>query len=254
MAVVSLLFALGPILKVNDLETSIKLPYNFLYNLHFVFRSIRVISRIWVLLSLPLSLLLLSFMEAINHERSQRIVKYASLIAIASLIVFDTHTPHKLENHSDVYKLTYIYRVIEQAPGAVLLELPSGMSHRNLKGIGVGQVQDDGYYQFMHIYHDKWTVNGDSGYAPRDSMDIIRRIDRAYDDRSELQRLFQSDHISLVLIHRKRIQDDYLLNYRKFIKNLRHFGRIIHIDQTYVLVSIDFKDSSSEKDPRTAFF
>ncbi len=253
MTFVVLVFSLGPVLNDAASWGIIKLPYYFFYKIHFLFRSIRVTWRFFVLVSLPISILLLFLMEKIKAGRMPAILKIVLLIGFAALIIMDTYRPVRLGSYSSVYDLTYIYKTVERTPGEVLLELPSVFSDNNLMGTGLGIRQDDAYYLFMHIYHKKWTVNGSSGFNPSTTKQLIRQIDNVCGDPDKVRKLFSENPISLVLVHRYRIRPGFENKYEVFIGNLLRIGTLVHIDKNFVLVSTQQGNQARHPDDLKSF-
>jgi len=243
-------FSLGPYLHINGRSTGIRMPYYYLYHTHFSFHSIRVTARIVVLMSLPLSILLCWCFHKIKSLRIPATSRVLLTASLAALVLLDAYSPFYRWRYFHVHRLNYIYQRIENLPGEVLLELPSGRSCRNLKGYGSCNLTNDGFYSFMHYYHNKWTVNGNSGYVPPNSSRIIGNVDQSFDDSQSLREILQGNKIDLVLIHRKRIAPGHKKEFKIFEKKLRRFCKIVHRDDSYVLLAISSPSNRKANVPR----
>ncbi len=232
------IFSLGPFLQIGNLSTNFKLPYYYLYNMSFVFASIRCPARIIVFLSLPMSLLLLWWFEEIGNWKKFRL-KHVILGLFAFATVFDVYAVKNNTHSKEVYDYQYIYSYIDRIPGDVLLELPSGLTCGNLRGEADScSVTSDGYYEFMHIYHKKWTINGYGRMVPPLTRNFMRGIDRYFDRRPAVNKIVKQFDISLILIHKYRIQDQYKENYKTFLTSLRPAGKIVYEDENFFLVQV----------------
>jgi hypothetical protein len=130
------IFSLGPFLQFGYRSTGIKLPYYYLYQLSYIFASIRCPARIVVFLSLPLSLLILWWCEEAGHWKSLPL-KQILLGVLALAVFFDVYARREISTSKEVYDYTYIYTYVNRMPGDVLLELPSGLTCHNLRGRAV---------------------------------------------------------------------------------------------------------------------
>jgi hypothetical protein len=166
-------------------------------------------------------------------------LKQILLGLLALAVFFDVYAHREISRSKGVYDYTYIYSYIIAMPGDVLLELPSGLTCHNLWGAsGPCTATSDGYYAFLHIYHDKWTVNGHGRTIPSSSHKIMRQVDRYFDRKPLLNEIVQGAGISAILIHKYRINEDYKEKYKTFVKSLRPAGKVIFEDQNYVLIAI----------------
>ena len=91
---------------------------------------------------------------------------------------------------------------------------------------------------FMHIFHNKWMINGQSGHLPRNSVEIIQQIDLNYADTAELKNVLGKNKISLILIHFNRIGKNYTKKFDTFIKNLEPLSKVVFRDHNYLLLSV----------------
>lgn len=230
------LFSLGPYLHMGGVSTEIRMPYYYLYQAQFIFRSVRVTSRVVVMMSLPLSLLVCWGFRKIKSERISPLFQIALTVLLASLVLLDTYSPFYRWNYSGAHRFKYVYQRIQDLPGEILLELPSGRSCVNLAGRGGCRLTSDGFYSFMHYYHTKWTVNGDSGYIPPNSSRIIGSVDQSFDNSENLQRILRENNIDLVLIHRNWISPGHKRNFQILLEQLRPFCKVLHRDDAYVLL------------------
>jgi len=233
------IFSLGPFLKINGLTTSIKLPYFLIYKLLFVFKGIRVPSRIIVIMSLPLSLLLLFWLnEFYTRKEISKKAKYSILLFSTIIVFLDVYKSLPTRDCSEIVKQNYVYSHINNNPGVSLLELPSGISCKNLgskESCQPGVEGDDGYYEFMHIYHNKWLVNGYSGYYPQNTLSIIQTIDLNYDSQDVLSTIIKQHKIDIILIHKKRIHPNFTGQFTVLSSNLKEFMNIAYEDHNYIL-------------------
>jgi len=244
-------FSLGPFLKVAGKDTQIKSLYYYLYQFIPVFRSIRVTGRIIVVMALPLSILILWWCDEIQKREFLKGIRAGLLVFLTIFLFLDLYKLRPPQSDVSAYAPLYVYRSVTQAEGTTLLELPSGMTCNNLKVAGECWNNRDAYYLFTHLFHQKWLMNGSSGYVPEDSATFFRRLDRFYDDPAWLFRIFQQHGVSQILVHRDRVDPADLDHFRKFVKHTLSFSKIDYIDEKYLLMSVQprFLDRSEVQTP-----
>ena len=233
------LFSLGPWLKILGHQTRIPLPFFYLWKFLFVFRAIRVPSRIIVLMSVPISLILACVLDEWESKPSSASGKPLLKALLVLLILLDIAHFRRYSDYSSIIGYSYVYSLVNQAEQDVLLELPSGAGCENLqircqRGC---HIACDGYYEFFHIYHDKYTVNGYSGYIPPAPLEVIKGIDRAYADPEALKAIIEGNNIGLVLIHKRLIKEGAQDNFRQLVANLSGFMEKVFEDVNYLLLS-----------------
>ncbi len=187
------LLSLGPDLRAFGHQTGIALPYRLLFRFVPGFRSIRVPSRLGVLVCLAVAVLAGYGVARLEGELKEwgagRWLRRAIAAAMALIVIAEYASfPLSVVPIGVGPRIPPVYRwLAEQEPDAIVVELPADDDLLNSR------------YAYFSTYHWHRMVNGNSSFMPEPYRDIVRGLD-GFPSRDAVD-LLKSLNVRLVVLH-----------------------------------------------------
>jgi len=196
IGIISYVLALGPVLKINGVQTGILTPYYFFYSIIPYIAIIRDLSRFSFIMSLAGSVLIGFGVAAILYRIKKDDLK--TIVAIACIIlaiIGSWHVPVQIPASLATGDLVpEVYRWLAEQPGDVkIIEIPTRW------------IEDNSEYTYYSVYHWKEMVNGYSGRDVELASKIMRDTS-GYFPSDNIVSLLQHIGVKYVIIHPDRIR------------------------------------------------
>jgi len=205
VAVISLIMAMGPVLKWNEKTVKIAgklpvpLPYAAVYYLVPGMEAFRVPSRwIWLFGWAASGIIALGFSHLPFNHLS---FKDKRLIGIAGAIFVAVTGGTRLINYRelpDIKNPPPVYAWLKNQPGEVILELPA--ADENLE---TGRM-------LYSLEHGKKLINGYSGFMPKEREKLLTGLNREYPS-AELDNELKKTGVDYVIIHTDEFSNRQLM-------------------------------------------
>lgn len=196
VALISYILALGPVLKLNGVQTGIMAPYYFVYSIIPYIAIIRDLSRFSFIMSLAGSVMAgfgaAALLSRITKEDLKLIVPFVFItLAILGSWHVPVQIPVSLETGDQVPE---VYRwLAEQPDNTRIIEIPTRW------------VEDNSEYTYYSVYHWKEMVNGYSGRDVELASKIMRDTGGYFPSNNTVS-LLQNIGVKYVIIHPDRIR------------------------------------------------
>jgi len=196
IALISYILALGPVLKLNGVQTGIMAPYYFVYSIIPYIAIIRDLSRFSFIMSLAGSVMAgfgaAALLSRITKEDLKLIVAFVFItLAILGSWHVPVQIPASLETGDQVPE---VYRwLAEQPDNTRIIEIPTRW------------VEDNSEYTYYSVYHWKEMVNGYSGRDAELASKIMRDTGGYFPSNNTVS-LLQNIGVKYVIIHPDRIR------------------------------------------------
>lgn len=192
MAIFALLLSFGPKIKIMDRQI-LTGPYMLLYKIVPGFSSLRVPSRLFVLVMLALSVLagygVLFWLRKCTSMKKK--LALGTLLGILIFLDFAS-IPLPLVSIEVGDQIPPIYSSVKKLPpGAALIELP-------MPNLGLGRAYDT-FYMYYSTFHWRPIVNGYCGFNPPGYL-IVREAMEAFPSEASLNLLRDLD-VGYVVVH-----------------------------------------------------
>lgn len=196
IAIVSLVLALGPVLKLNGEPTGVLTPYYVLYSCFPYIAIIRDLSRFSFIASLAGSVLTGFGAAALFNRIQKKELKQIIVIGCIILaIVGSWHVPVQLPaSLATGDQVPEVYHWLAAQPDDVrIIEIPTRW------------VEDNSEYTYYSVYHWKEMVNGYSGRDVEFASKIMRDTGEYFPSNNTIS-LLQHIGVRYVIIHADRIR------------------------------------------------
>lgn len=226
LALCAFVLTLGSKLHFFGNIIDLHLPYYYLYKYLPGFDSMRVPSRLNIVVMLSLSVLAgYGLHKLLNYKSSTLKILITLLFSI--VIIFESYVPFVVaitpagDDIPDVYKW-----LSNESDDFAIVELPTG-------NISANSLDYDTRYMYYSTYHWKKLVNGYSGFFPPKYFELIEKL-HAFPSKESI-RVLKSLDIKYIIIHSGNLDQDRWYDMKNEIDNNYKDLKLAKVfDQDYV--------------------
>lgn len=224
--IVSFTLSLGPLLKFWDGNLStIILPYYFLYELFLPLRGLRVPARLEFIFYVPFSMMAAYGTLHLLKKRARSLV---IIITILALLIVENYEVRNYQDSSDILKNvnnTNINYKLAFLKNRKTIHLP----------VFKHNFGEDSRYLNWITQTEETTMNGYSGYPPRDHLLFLQEINNNLNEDS-LKKLYSLD-VDYIIIHKNLLTYSELVNYNFYKETYKDN---VFLDQNDIMI-LDIK-------------
>ena len=226
LAFFAFILTLGSTLHFFGNNIDLHLPYYYLYKYLPGFDSMRVPSRLDILVMLSLSVLAgygLSKLLASKKENSKTVIT----LLFVMLVILESYVPIGAAITPAGDKIPEVYKWLSNEPGDfAIVELPTGNVVEN-------NLYYDTKYMYYSTYHWKKLVNGYSGFFPSKYLEILKELQTFPSNESIY--ILQNLGVKYIIVHSGDIDQDKWNAMNSEITNKYKNLKLIKVfDQDYV--------------------
>ena len=236
LALCAFVLTLGSKLHFFGNIIDLHLPYYYLYNYFPGFDSMRVPSRINILVMLSLSVLAGYGLHKLLSNKSSTL-KILVTLFFSIVIIFESYVPFGVDITPVGDDIPDVYKWLSNESGDfAIVELPTG-------NISENSFDYDTKYMYYSTYHWKKLVNGYSGFFPPKYFEILEEL-QTFPSKESIH-ILKSLEIKYIIIHSGTL-DQYRWNDMKneIDDNYKDLKLVKIFDQDYVY-EVDLNKSES---------
>jgi len=237
LALIGLIFSLGPRLLFNGNYLAVPLPFSLALKYLIIFDPIRATARFSALFYIGAFYFATKGLERINKKNNIILISILCLIYLLELL------PLNLKSEYNNY-YSHPYALIEKdcSKGAVLLEYPFDQNFEEANVITNLKYKASQLTASVKSTCD--LVNGYAGFDPDDYTNYIATFNKYLNstDSAKLQQTIAEKNVSFIKINKKDLSQESMKKINN-IEMINNFGKTMFEDNNYLLIETNLNEA-----------